>query len=55
VLRFHPVVVHFDEELIRSKNVAIFGRALVRLLDVICLNRAVDFARETTTQSNQAR
>ncbi len=55
VLRFHAVIVQFHEEVFRPENVAIFGCALFRLLEVVCLNRAVDFARKTTTQPNQAR
>ena len=46
----HPVIVQFDEKILRAENLPIFGRALFRLLDVICLNCGVDFTRETATQ-----
>ena len=54
VLRFHPVIVQFHEEIFRAENIAILRRARFRLLDVVCLNRAVDFARQTAAQSNQS-
>ena len=47
-LRFHAVVVHLHEEIFRAKNVAILGRAQGCLLDVVCLNRGIDFARKAT-------
>jgi hypothetical protein len=55
VLRFHAVIVQFHEEIFRAENIAIFGRTLFRLVEVICLNCAVDFTRKTTAQSNQPR
>jgi hypothetical protein len=53
-LFFHPVIVQFDEKILRAENVPIFSRALFRLLDVVCLNCRVDFARETATQPDQS-
>jgi hypothetical protein len=48
------VIVQFDKEIFRAENVPIFGRALFRLLDVVCLNCGVDFARETATEPDQS-
>ena len=31
LLFFHAVIVHFDEEIFRAKNVAIFGGSFVSL------------------------
>jgi hypothetical protein len=53
-LFFHSVIVQFDEKILSAENVPIFGRALFRLLDVVCLNCGVDFARETATQPDQS-
>src|SRR5262249_31206729 len=52
-LYFHPMVVKFDEEICRAENIPVFGGALFCLLDVICLNRAIDFARKTAAESDQ--
>ena len=40
VLRFHAVIVQLEEEIFRAEDVAKFRRALFRLLEVVCLNRA---------------
>src|SRR6266478_9103350 len=45
--------MQFNKKVFRPENVSIFGGTLFRLLDIVCLNRAVDFTRETTAQSNQ--
>ena len=47
LLFFHPVVVQFHEEILRAKDIPIFRGALRCFLDVICLNRVVDFACKT--------
>jgi hypothetical protein len=47
-LFFHPVIVQLHEEIFRAQNVAILGRGLFRFLDIVRLNRRIDFARETT-------
>ena len=47
-LLLHSVVVQFDEKVFRSEYVAIVGSALCCLFDVVCLNRTVDFACQTT-------
>ena len=52
-LRFHAVVVHFHEEILGAKNVAVLAGALFRLLQIVRLNRGIDFAREATTQPDQ--
>ncbi len=52
-LFFHPVIVQFDEKIFRAENVAVFGRALFRLLDVVRLNGGIDFTREAAAQPNQ--
>jgi len=52
-LLFHAVVVHFHEEILRAKNVAVLGGALFRLLQIVRLNRAIDFARKATAQPDQ--
>ena len=49
------MIVQFDEEILRAENVPIIGRALFRLLDVVCLNCGVDFTCETATQPDQTR
>ena len=51
-LLFHSVIVQFKEEIFRAEDIPIFGGTLFCFLDVVCLNRAVDFARKTTAQSN---
>jgi hypothetical protein len=53
VLFFHPVVVQFDEEILRAQNVAIFGRCLLCLLDVVRLECRIDFTRETPAEPDQ--
>ena len=55
VLFFHPVVVQFHEEIFRAENVAILGRRLLRLVDVIRLDRRIDFAREAAAEPDQSR
>ena len=47
------MVVQFDEKVLLSENVPILGGTLFGLLNVVCLNSAVDLARETAAQSNQ--
>ena len=47
-LLLHSVVVQFDKKVLRPEYVAILAGALFRLLNVVCLNRAVDFACQTT-------
>ena len=54
-LRFHAVVVHFHEEILRAKNVAVFGGALSRFLQIVRLNCAIDFPRKATAQPDQPR
>ena len=53
-LFFHSVIVQFDKKIFCAENVPIFGCALFRFLDVVCLNGAVDFTRETAAQPNQS-
>ena len=53
VMNADPVVMQFDEKVFRPEDVPIFSGILFRLLDVICLNRSVNFACETAAQSNQ--
>ena len=53
-LLLHAVVMQFQEEISRSENIAIVGSALFCFLDIVCLNGAVDFASETTAQSDQS-
>ena len=52
-LLFHPVIVQFQEEIFCAEDIPIFGGALFCFLDVVCLNRAVDFACKTAAQSDQ--
>jgi len=49
-LLFHPVVVHLHEEIFRSENIAILSRALFGDVDLVRLDRAVHFARQTTAE-----
>jgi hypothetical protein len=43
-LFLHPVIVQFQKEILGAENISIFSGALFRFLDVVSLNRAVDFA-----------
>ena len=54
-LFFHPVIVQFHEEIFGAQDVAILGRGLLGSLDVVRLNRRIDFPRETTAQPDQPR
>src|SRR5438132_5520100 len=54
-LLFHSVVRHLHEEIFRSENVAILSRALFGNVDLVRLDRAVHFARQTTTESDESR
>src|SRR6266478_8205552 len=54
-LLFHPMVVHLHEEIFRSENVAISSRTLFGDVDLVRLNRAVHFARQTTAEPDQSR
>ncbi len=54
-LLFHAVIVHFHEEILRAKNVAVFGGALSRFLQIVRLNCAIDFPRKATAQPDQPR
>src|SRR2546430_4089680 len=47
------MVVQFDKKVLRPENVSIIGGTLFCFFNVVCLNRAVDFPRETSAQSNQ--
>src|SRR6476620_10656071 len=48
------VIVQFDEKVLWSKNVAILGGKIFCFLNVVGLKRAVDFAGETSAQTDQA-
>src|SRR5262249_34917550 len=52
-LLLNSMVVQFDEKVLLPENVPVLGGTLFGLLNIVCLNRAVHFARETTAQSNQ--
>ena len=54
-LRLHSVVMQFDEKVFRPENVSIFCGALFCFFNVVSLNRAVNFGRETSAQPNQTR
>src|SRR5215472_5027396 len=54
-LHLDPMIMHLDEEILGAENVAIFRRRLLRLLDIVCLNRGVYFTGQTTTEPNQSR
>ena len=54
MLLFDSVIVHFDEEIFRAENVAIFRGGLLRLLNVVPLNRRIHFARETPAEADVA-
>jgi len=53
VLLFHAVVVQFQEEILRAEDVAILSRGLFRLVDVVRLNGGINFAGQTSAQSDQ--
>src|SRR4029077_16386761 len=53
-LFLHSVIVHFDEEILRAENVAIFGGGLPGDVGLVCLERGIDFAGETTTEPDQS-
>ena len=53
-LLFHAVIVHFHEEILGAKNVAVFGGALCRFLQIVRLNCAIDFPRKATAQPDQS-
>ena len=48
------MIVQFDVEILRAQDIAILRGALFRLADLIHLQGAIDFTRQTTTQRNQA-
>ena len=48
------VIVQFNKKVLWSKNVAILGGETLRLLNVVGLKGAVDFARQTSTQADLA-
>jgi hypothetical protein len=52
-LFLHPVIVQFQKEILGAENISIFSGALFRFLDVVSLNRAVDFACKAAAQSDQ--
>src|SRR5581483_11059729 len=52
-LFFEAVIVQLDEEIFGAENVAIFRRALRGDVDLVRLQRAIHFARQTTAQPDQ--
>ena len=52
-LLFHAMIVHFHEKILRAENVAVFGGALFRLLQIVRPNRSIDFARKAAAQPDQ--
>ena len=55
VLFLDSVIVQLDEEIFRAENVAILSRGLFRMVELVRLNRGIDFAGETTAQADQTR
>ncbi len=51
-LFFDPVIVHLDEEILRAQDVTIFRGSLLRLFDVIGLNRGIHFAGKTAAKAD---
>ncbi len=54
LLHLDPVVVHLEEKIVRTEDVAKFSRALPRLREIVRLDRHVDLAFEAAAQPDQS-
>jgi hypothetical protein len=55
LLFLQAVIVQFNKEIFRAQNVTILGGGLLCLLQVVRLNRRIDFAGKTPAQTDQSR